>query len=251
MSLASHSDRRPPTDVAHPSDTRSLCRSGARPHRVGNDATQAPPRASSLDSRRRIGSAGDAAFSKDKLRGCGLTRAEARRLNPVPRAGVAPAWTNDTLPLYQQRNDVIRQLHDEGATNSWLSEVFGVNASRISQIVHEGRTRAEVKAIRDRARTQELMRVGDACVALYEAGLVMREIAEATGFGIHLVSESLQAHPDYEPRRYLVHVRKPVAIPAWVPDEHAERYQWIAAGNGEEVAASCIRRLKSMTAVTR
>ncbi len=224
MSLASHSDRRPQADDARPGQ------SGLPPRRHGSDALSdctsdrapqarkgAPLGVSSLDLRRRDGSAGDAAFS-------GAHRAALAR-----------------------RDRAIREAYFAGQERKDIARIHGVTRTRVSQILHASKdsrrlARAEM-ARRAEAREAAFLARIDDLLSEYQCGFTLQEIADRHGVTRPRISHILTCHPDYQGRAP-AHIKGlHVVVPASVPDRHVARFRRLARANGNAAAEICIRNM--------
>ncbi len=141
----------------------------------------------------------------------------------------------------RERDAEIVRLSGEGFTDTEIARLHGVTRSRVTQIrIASGVTRNIKRKFRSARQ--------DRFLVLYEAGFAIAEIANREKSSRSCVQASLKECPFFVPRKGAPHKGRSVIVPAWVPTEHAGRYRRIAAANGEEIAASCLRKLKRLEA---
>ena len=156
--------------------------------------------------------------------------------------GVAPLPVRGGAPGCVERNKEIVRLLRDGATQTSVAARFGISRRRVEQIGRQitAEERMAVQQRKTRARQEAR---SEQYFVEYAAGFTQDEIAHRHGITRGLVASYLLMHPDYTSRRRVFSRQAVVPIPTWVPKQHVTRYRHIASGNGEEIAAGCLRRL--------
>ncbi len=179
---------------------------------ASNGAQPARKRASSLDSRRRHGSAGDAALS-------GLSH-NAR----------------------SARTEAIAAACASGRPQVDVAEEYGITPSRVSQICKNAKYRGAV--LKAQKRTANAKHKRDlALVREYECGFTTEEIAARHNIPSATLYYRLSATGAFTARRCGNSQGMRFRVPAWVPVEHIERWRRIASLNGTDAADTCIRNM--------
>lgn len=146
------------------------------------------------------------------------------------------------------RDAVVCQSYEDGAPVIRLAEAFGLSCGGIWTILRKQKGFVAHRQRPGFAQARE--RRIDQYFAEYQEGFTTREIGERHGLSGPRVLDFLREHPDYRPRQHAFVGRNRGAFdtPAWVPPQHQARFQNLASSFGEEIAASCIRRLKAREA---
>lgn len=163
-------------------------------------------------------------------------------------AGLSGRRVNLVGEARRDRDAAIRRAYEAGLTARMIAEEFGLTSARIVQILNE---KPGFVARRDRRGTRAALDARrDAMLVDYEAGFSLREVAARHGLTGPSVYAALRKHPEFKSRsgKHWPVWAACFVVPSWVPERHAGRYQAIAAADGEDVAAGCIRRMKALEA---
>lgn len=138
----------------------------------------------------------------------------------------------------------MRDLRKQGLTLLQVAKAMGCSESRVVQILGPN------SGARDRIGPPRRTTVeqDNEMLALYQAGLILKEIGERYGLSAVTVRSRICDMPGYRPRHHR-NVRpqsSDIEVPDWVPSDLHDRYVHLTRFQNEHIAASCVRKAKRL-----
>lgn len=148
------------------------------------------------------------------------------------------------MPRAPGKFDAVLTLWAKGLTQSQIAERVGMTVGSVAVYVSRGRHRGDARAV-DRGYSTKI-HDHEEIIRLRAGGMTYRAISKATGVPFGTVSRILcrSAERGDRVKSYAI----PVPIPKWVPASLYEDFLDVARDQGEEAAASHVRRLKAEAA---